>query len=133
MPRPPPHASDPLVEQTVFQSYSIPATVNNPEDVELIFAAWVKAADANGEGKNHSLDYWKDLMDNSKNLKVLEQYISIVESGKAVVDYKNAVTNFYNDGLYDYQQKALMGELSAQSYLEAVGTVYKSKAADFGS
>ena len=127
------NASSPLVEQTVFQSYSIPATVNNPEDVELIFAAWAKAADANGEGKNHSLDYWKDLMDNSKNLKVLEQYISIVDSGKAVVDYKNAVTNFYNDGLYDYQQKALMGELSAQSYLEAVGTVYKSKAADFGS
>ena len=127
------NASSPLVEQTVYSCYSIPATVSDPEDVELIFAAWAKAADANGEGKNYSLDYWKDMMDNSKNLKVLEQYISIIESGKAVVDYKNAVTNFYNDGLYDYQQKALFGELSAQSYLEAVGTVYKSKAADFNS
>ena len=126
-------ASSPLVEQTVYECYSIPATVENPEDVELIFAAWVKAADANGEGKNYILDEWKDLMDDPKNLKVLEKYISIVNSGKAVVDYKNTVTNFYNDGLYDYQQKALFGELSAQSYLEAVGTVYKSKAADFGS
>ncbi len=127
------NASSPLVEQTVYECYSIPATVENPEDVELIFAAWVKAADANGEGKNYFLDEWKDVMDDPKNLKVLEKYISIVDSGKAVVDYKNTVTNFYNDGLYDYQQKALFGELSAQSYLEAVGTVYKSKAADFGS
>lgn len=127
------NASSPLVEQTVYECYSIPATVENPEDVELIFAAWVKAADANGEGKNYFLNEWKDLMDDDKNLKVLENYISVVDSGKAVVDFKNAVTSFYNDGLYDYQQKALFGELSAQSYLEAVGTVYKAKAADFNS
>ena len=126
-------ASDPLVEQTVFSCYSIPATVEQPEDVGLIFAAWAKAADANGEGKKHFLDYWSDIMDDEKNINVLKKYISIIDSGKAVVDYKNSVTSFYDDGLYGCQQETLFGNISAQSYLERVGAIYKSKAADFNS
>lgn len=127
------NATSPLVEQTVFECYSIPNTVKNPSDVELIFAAWVKAADSNGEGKNHFMDEWADIINDDNNMNVLKQYVSIIDSGKAVIDYKNAVTNLYNDGLYDYQQKVLMGEISAQSYLESVEAVYKAKAADFNS
>ena len=125
-----PNASSPLVEQTVFSCYSVPSTVEKPEDVGLIFAAWAKAANSR-EGKGSFLNYWKDIMDDEKNIKVLKQYMSVVDSGKAVVDYKNSVTSFYDDGLYGIQQETLFGNISAQSYLERVGSIYKSKAADF--
>ena len=125
-----PNASAPLVEQTVFSCYSVPSTVENPEDVGLIFAAWAKAAD-NRDGKSAFLNYWKDIMDDEKNMGVLKQYISVVDSGKSVVDYKNSMTSFYDDGLFGLQQETLLGNISAQSYLERVGSIYKSKAEDF--
>ena len=63
---------------------------------------------------------------------MISSFFEIIQRGRARVDFKNAVTSYYDDGLYDYEEKVLRGELSAQSYLESVGTVYRAKASDFG-
>lgn len=126
-----PDVNGPLIEQTEFSSYSIPATANSPEDIGIIFTAWAIEADKNGDSKNHFITYWDDIIGDSNNMSVIKEYVAQVEKGNVCVDYENAITNLYDDGLYGLENKVLYGDISAQSYLESVGNVYMSKAADF--
>ncbi len=126
-----PDVDGPLIEQTEFGCYAIPSTAKSPEDIGLIFSAWVRAEDQNGNGKNHFLEYWQDIIEDEQNLEVLRTFVREVEAGHSTVDFVNAVTSYYDDGLFGAENECLQGSMSAQSYLETVGSIYRSKAQDF--
>lgn len=128
-----PDASAPLVEQTEFSTYTIPSTAKNPDDIGIIFTAWAREAAKNemDRGKQNFVKRWEDIIGDTKNMAVIKSFVNAVEKGDYYTDFENAITSFYDDGLYGLYNKVLYGEISAQSYLESVGNVYKSKAADF--
>ena len=120
-----------LIEQTVFNCYSIPITAENPEDVALVLSAFVKAQAEAGYGKESWRSTWGDIVDDEKNMKVLEAYAAAMEAGGCFQDYKAAVTMLYVDGIYELQQDATKAKMSPQAYLETVIPIYEAKAADF--
>ena len=62
---------------------------------------------------------------------MLRTFVREVEAGHSTVDFVNAVTSYYDDGLFGAENECLQGSMSAQSYLETVGSIYRSKAQDF--
>lgn len=120
-----------LVDYTVFSCYAIAATTENPEDVALIYSAYVRGQNENGGGKQNWRLAWEDMVDDEQNMAVLETYITAVSNGTCFVDYKNAVTTLYDDGIYEYQEHVTKAMISPQAYLESVGPIYVAKAEDF--
>ena len=120
-----------LVDYTVFSCYAIAATTENPEDVALIYSAYIKAVNENEGGKQNWRLAWEDTVDDEKNMEVLEAYVTAVDNGTCFVDYKNAVTSLYDDGLFEWQEGATKALVTPQAYLEAVSAIYKAKAEDF--
>ena len=120
-----------LIDLSDFECNAIISSTQNPEDVELIFAALEKAKSENGVGKGKKMAQFEDLTSDEASIAVFRSYIDAIDAGRGAVDYRNAIANFYDDGLYDYQEKCLHGDISAQSYLESVGAIYKAKARDF--
>lgn len=129
-----PSKNDPgdlLIDLSEFESYGIPASVSAPEDVELIFAAWKAEETTRGEGKSETLSRKVEALANASDQNVLKEYAAAIDRGEGTVDYRNAVASYYDDGLYSLEYKCLNKEISAQSFLESIGTVYQSKVSNF--
>ena len=119
-----------LVDLTEFECYSIPSSVKNPDDVELIFAAWKQAEEASNNGKKYSLTKKSDALD-TKDAAIIKKYAEAIEKGQGIVDYRNALTDYYADDLYNAERNCLYGASSVQEYLESVAQIYKAKANSF--
>ena len=128
-----PDSSGPLVDQTEFSAYTIPSSAKNPDDIGTILTAWAieAAKNENNRSKQSFIKYWEDILGSGDNLNVIKNYASKIDKGEYYIDFENAITDFYDDGLYALYNQVLKGEVSAQSYLESVGNIYKSKAKDF--
>lgn len=121
-----------LVDLTEFECYSIPATVNNPDDVQLIFAAWKQAEEANNEGKNWSLENKLDDLD-SKDQAIIKEYAKRIENADGIIDYRNVLVDYYGDDINTQEKKCLYSEITVQAYLERVAKLYKKGATDFNN
>lgn len=116
--------------QHTFNCFAIPATVENPEDVALVWSAYVKANAESGFGKSDWYEFWSDIVDDEKNMEVLSVYAKAMEEGTCTIDYKYAVTQLYDDDLFSRQEDATRALITAQAYLESVVPIYEAKAAD---
>lgn len=121
-----------LVDLTEFECYSIPSTVKNPEDVQLIFAAWKQAEEANNEGKQWSLENKTDDLD-TKDAEVIKAYAKRIENADGIIDYRNVLVDYYGDDINTQEKKCLYSEITVQAYLERVGKIYKKAATDFNN
>lgn len=121
-----------LVDLTEFECYSIPVSVANPDDVQLIFAAWKQAEEANNEGKNWSLENKLDDLD-VKDQAIIKEYAKRIENADGVIDYRGVLVDWYGDDINVEEKKCLYSEITVQAYLERVGKIYKKGAADFNN
>lgn len=119
-----------LVDLTEFECYSIPRTVNNPDDVQLIFAAWKQAEEANNEGKQWSLENKTDDLD-TKDAAIIKEYAKRIENADGIIDYRNVLVDYYGDDINTQEKKCLYSEITVQAYLERVGQIYIKGANDF--
>lgn len=123
-----------LIDLSEFETRCIPSSVSAPEDVELILAAYMQAAKAAEENeKKVSFDGKYNNLANDGDRAVLKAYAAAIDAGRGVVDYRSALADFYNDGINVIEKHCLYGEITVQSYLESVGSIYKAKADSFNS
>ena len=82
--------------------------------------------DANGDTIWVDYEYSLD-----SHIAAAQKYADAIEKGQGIVDYRNALTDYYADDLYNAERNCLYGASSVQEYLESVGAIYKAKANSF--